>query len=133
MLLPTGTTSNEPLHNELKRWFLGQSMMPALFKIKLATFKLVKLLSHNSALYWPTTTQLPQNEVLHRVVMALDLWTQRLWEQWCSQMEGDQEIMKSHTGFELERDLFRGRLEDWRAEQGTKSIIHRKLSDAISH
>lgn len=66
-----GTTSNEALHTELNRWFrtIVEMHQPTL-QTKLQIFQLFKLLTHNAALYHPTTIQMEQTVVAGRVVSA---------------------------------------------------------------
>ena len=59
----------------MNRWFrtIVQMHQTAL-ELKLAIFKIFKLLTHNSALYRPTSVQLPQTVVDSRVVNSTTPW-----------------------------------------------------------
>ena len=71
-LLPIGTTSNESLHREINVWFREtQKLLHATVALKLRILKLSKNISHNAALYRPTTRQMLQAEVLHLAVCFL--------------------------------------------------------------
>ncbi|CAJ1377905.1 unnamed protein product [Effrenium voratum] len=83
-LLHVGTTSNESLHREINCWFnQTQQMHQAVLDLKLLVLQYGKLLSHNAAMYHPTSSQLNQATVLARVA-SLEMWTLRQWQSWCS-------------------------------------------------
>eukprot|EP00438_Fugacium_kawagutii_P009987 Skav234406 [mRNA] locus=scaffold873:377309:378793:+ [translate_table: standard] len=82
LLLPSGTTSNESLHAEMKGWFREtQNLHQATLAIKLDVVHISKLLAHNSSLLSPTARQMPSSHVLARR-LAEDLWTNREWACW---------------------------------------------------
>ena len=65
ILLPSGTTANEALHAELSAWYKQvQQMHRSTLALKLGTQTIGKLLSHQTALHWPTTVQMPHAMVL---------------------------------------------------------------------
>ena len=60
-------------------------MHPILTGLKLDGFQLVKLLSHNAALYQQTLEQLTPKEVASRVVSARNPFSNGdVWQQWTS-------------------------------------------------
>ena len=68
MMLGTGTTRNEQLHRELKSW--GRNIMKAhigRINTGLKIFVLTKLLTHSSAAYSPTLTQVSQSRLLSQI------------------------------------------------------------------
>ena len=68
MMLGTGTARNEQLHRELKSW--GRNIIKAHFgriNTGLKTFVLAKLLTHSSAAYSPTLTQVSQSRLLSQI------------------------------------------------------------------
>ncbi|CAE7526256.1 unnamed protein product [Symbiodinium microadriaticum] len=102
-LLPTGTTSNESLHREINVWFretyrLHQTSL----YLKLSILKLAKNLSHNAALYRPTTRQMKQAEVLARVTSE-SVWSGREWNDWCSELDQEGVPAKANLPWLKER------------------------------
>ena len=64
-LLPTGTTSNEALHAELKTWFLQtQKLHRSTLLLKLHILCLAKMLPHVAALSRPTLRQMGSAKLL---------------------------------------------------------------------
>ena len=85
-LLPIGTTSNEALRREINVWFREtQKLLQATLKLKLRILRLAKNLSHNAALYRPTTRQMPQAEVVARV-SSRALFSNGEWREWCVEL-----------------------------------------------
>ena len=62
-----------------------QKMHQSTLKLKLSIMHLVKNIVHNNALYWPTTRQVPQAELLARST-SVTIWKQAEWESWCSEL-----------------------------------------------
>ena len=60
-------------------------MHQSTLKLKLSIMHLVKNIVHNNALYWPTTRQVPQAELLARST-SVTIWKQAEWESWCSEL-----------------------------------------------
>ncbi|CAE7200946.1 unnamed protein product [Symbiodinium natans] len=88
-LLPTGTTSNESLHREINVWFRETfKLHQTSLRLKLQVLKLAKNLSHNSALYRPTTRQMKHAELLARA-SARPLWSYVEWQNWCRELAHD--------------------------------------------
>ena len=82
LLLPSGTTSNEALHAELNKHFKQiQCMHRSTLILKLNIIRFAKLLAHGSALYHPTTRQIPSNHILARRV-GQPLWSKEAWKAW---------------------------------------------------
>jgi hypothetical protein len=85
-LAPIGTTANEGLHFELNTWFRTiVRLHQTLLRLKLRMFHLYKLILHNSALYRPTTVQVPQAILGRRVLNAISPWgADGAWEAFCA-------------------------------------------------
>ena len=67
-MLGTGTTRNEQLHRELKSWGTNIRMAHlGRLKTGLAVFGLAKLLTHSSANFSPTLTQVTQQRLLSQI------------------------------------------------------------------
>lgn len=95
LLLPSGSTSNEALHADMKTWFHNvDSMFQSTLVVKLSLFTFTKQWAHNVALQRPLSRTMTQATVLHRVVSATDLWSEPVWEAWCraQNSEGLQEL-----------------------------------------
>jgi hypothetical protein len=97
-MLPSGTSSNEAVHAEMRPWFSNISWSyQSTLLLKLRVFGLVKLLTHNRALHCPTTAQHNQGTVLHRVVSAMKLWTAESWREWCKASIGGVTLPRGHA------------------------------------
>ena len=84
VLLAGGTCSNEAMHGEMKPWFREEkNMYQSSLRLKLDVFVFNKHVSHNVALYRPTSRALQQNTIFHRVIGALPLWSTEAWSDWC--------------------------------------------------
>ena len=82
LLLPSGTTSNEALRAELNAWYRQvQKLHRSTLVLKLGIQSFAKLLGHQTALHFPTTSQQPHHVVLAGAA-AKPLWTKRQWQQW---------------------------------------------------
>ena len=80
ILLLSGTTANEALHAELNAWYRQvQQMHRSTLALKLGMQTIGKLLSHQTALHWPTTVQMPHAMVL-AAATTKPLWTKRTWK-----------------------------------------------------
>ena len=80
-MMPIGTSSNEALHHEINNWFREtQKLHKATLTLKLEIMQLAKVLTHNSAMYKPTTRQMPEAELLARTA-SRRLWTGRVGVQ----------------------------------------------------
>ena len=92
-MLAVGTTSNESLHMELRRWFGGiHELHQSTLLLKLRIFQMSKLIAHNCAFFHPTTVQMKQRFVLARSVLCKRLWKETgAWEKWCGELRIQQE------------------------------------------
>jgi hypothetical protein len=90
--LPSGSASNEALHNEANSFFEHLvNVHPATVEQKARLFKTTKLLSHNAALYQPTIGQVRQADVLNRVISVMSPWeVVNSWETWCHELNQDE-------------------------------------------
>ncbi|OLP86584.1 hypothetical protein AK812_SmicGene32290 [Symbiodinium microadriaticum] len=85
-LLPVGTTSNEARHHEIKTWFREtQKLHQATLRLKLGMLKLGNTLSHNRALYHPTTRQMPEAELVARASASVG-WSTEERRAWCQEL-----------------------------------------------
>ena len=86
-LLPSGTTSNEALHAELKAWFRQtQEMHKSTLQLKLHILRLSKLWPHNLALRRPTLRQVDAATLLCRA-SALSPWKRAEWISFAASTE----------------------------------------------
>ena len=94
-LLPTGTTSNESLHREINRWFDNvKAMHLATLRLKLRVLSLMKLLTHNAALYAPTLRQCRPQTVLVRTT-ARPLFEVPAWARFCRELTQEGLVRKA--------------------------------------
>ena len=94
VLMPSGTTSNEALHAEMRGWFRQvQSMHQSTLKLKCNVLLMRKLLEHNTALYFPTARQMLPAQVLARRLGAA-LWTDRSWAKWAKAKKASLPLQK---------------------------------------
>ena len=83
VLLPSGTSSNEALHAEIKTWFAQtQQMHQSTLILKLRVLKYAKQLPHFIALKHPTLSQMSSQLLLVRLV-AVSMWRDVTWTAWC--------------------------------------------------
>ena len=107
--MPSGTTSNEAFHAEVNRWCKTTTALhQATLRIKLALLLLVKLLTHNAALYRPPSVQTWQSVTLARTVSGLSLWTVSEWRALCS--AGD-----SSSQFACDLQAARSSVREWKS------------------
>ena len=129
-LLPSGTTSNESLHHEINAWFREtQKLHQATLQLKLATMQLAKNICHNNALYWPTTRQVAQAELLARATSAA-LWEPREWQAWCAELADLKKPSKAklrlHEKREQERLLVKKQVKKKPSCSGTEVGVKRR-------
>jgi hypothetical protein len=94
-MLGDGSMSCEALNNEIKPWFLGSRMHRPIARLKLLAFQLMKLCSHNCALYHPTTVQMRQSWVVARRAASFNPWSdERGWQQWCRELRSEDSFLK---------------------------------------
>ena len=119
-VLALGTASNEALHHELNRWFrtiVGQHQ-PSL-ELKLSIFKLLKLLTHVSALTHKTTKNMSQALVAARVVSATNPWgPEEKWTQFCATTPTAEVRTK--------RTVVRKKLKAWLKKTGDGGRVKKK-------
>ena len=113
-LLPVGTTSNEALHREINNWFREtQQMHKTTLELKLSIMSLGKLMTHNTALYWTTTRQMPEAEVLARTA-SVALWSPQQWSRWCEELvdgrKTEKATLRLHPRKQAERSAVRAKL-----------------------
>ncbi len=94
-LMPSGTTSNEALHSEINLHFRQTvKIHQSTLRLKCKTLCLKKQLTHNAALYRPTTRQAASSQVLARI-LAESLWTPATWREWCGELLGGRVVRKA--------------------------------------
>ena len=101
--LATGTAGSEALHSELKNLLVRntQQLHQATLKLKLRVWQLRKLVSHNSATHYDTTTQLPQHFVVQRVANSLDPWHKKTIDAKPSKVAADLMIGRRETAAKI--------------------------------
>ena len=90
--------------------------------LKLRVFMFRKLMTHNSALYGSTATQMPEGEVLVRLIAVLDPWDSIAWDDWCAQNNKGE-------GWRVDRALNQARMLTWRSSvhyKGGKRSVHKR-------
>ena len=112
-LLPSGTTSNEALHAELKQSFrqtirLHQSTMVT----KMHVFHWGKLLAFTLARFRPTTRQMPPGEVVARA-LGSDVFAQAAWERLCETRQDRRPLSKAVGTFQVWHRLDVARVRKW--------------------
>ena len=86
-LLPSGTTSNEALHAEVKAWFRQtQAMHRSTLSLKLHILRFGKALPHFLALQKPTVRQIDPGVVLARAA-AQSPWNTKAWSEFAQTCE----------------------------------------------
>ncbi|CAE7421452.1 unnamed protein product [Symbiodinium natans] len=134
-LLPIGTASNEALHHEVNNWFREtQKLHKATLSLKLSIMQLGKLLTHNNALYKPTTRQMPEAELLARLT-SKDLFRATEWEEWCSELvdgsiKGKAELQLHHER-EIERKKVNPRSFKRPAAAEDSSLLRRRTPNTL--
>ena len=131
-LNPTGSASNEALHAEVNRWLDGiHELHQPVLKLKVRCFQMVKLLTHNSALYSPTTVQIPQHVLIARIVGSMAPWDQNGWAQWAGLLlpqEADMPRLKADLPLATDRARIAMACKVWRTNGGSKNILKRPAS-----
>ena len=96
-LLPAGTTANEAFHSEVSMW-MGKirKMYQTTLAMKLDLLKVSKQLVHNTALYRPTTKQVPSRMVMGGV-LARPLWTPAAWQTFVGKFVDDYGFTRKAT------------------------------------
>ena len=82
LLMPSGTTANEALHRELRRWFsVHTNVHPSTLHFKMDVMKHVKWITHTAALFNPTLRSKHQRDVLIGV-FGKRLFDDNSWLSW---------------------------------------------------
>ena len=98
-LLPSGTTSNEALHAEIKSWFLQtQQIHKSTLRLKLVILMLSKALPHALAMQTPTLSQTTSRLLLARA-SAGSVWSEDAWQCWCDTAVVAEGIEKARLPF----------------------------------
>jgi hypothetical protein len=126
-LLSSGTTSNEALHSEINNWFRqAQQMHRSTLALKLQILSLGKLISHNSALYRPTTRQIRSNLVLARA-LSKEVWSTADWRKWCRQLVTPQgRNRKAALPLQQQRNTEVTAVREWVAKRPASSLNLRR-------
>ena len=111
-LLPVGTTSNESLHHEINNFFREtQKIHKTTLSLKLKILQLSKLMTHNAALYYETTRQMAEAEVLARTC-SKEMWSSEQWREWCEQLQGNARIEKAPLQLHPQREEERAKVKE---------------------
>ena len=82
-LLPSGTSSNEALHAQINTWTRPiRTMHRSTLRLKQQIMQFGKLLAHQTALFFPTSRQMPEGSLLAQCV-GVDVWCEEQWRCWC--------------------------------------------------
>ena len=92
-MLAVGTTSNESLHMEHKRWFGGiRELHRSTLHLKLRIFQMAKLIARNCSFSQPATVQIRQRFVLARSALCKRFWEEAgVWGKWRSELRSQKE------------------------------------------
>ncbi|CAE7429811.1 unnamed protein product, partial [Symbiodinium pilosum] len=94
-LLPSGTSSNEALHAEVKNWFSEtQQIHQSTLCLKLLMLTLGKQIPHFLAMAHPTISQCASRVLLARAV-ANSPWTDVARQSWCSELSHEAHVEKA--------------------------------------
>jgi hypothetical protein len=94
-LLGAGSAPNEALHAEINNWFRQTQLIhQSTLRLKLDIMCYYKLVAHSSAMYRPTSRQMPSKHVLVRSLGA-PIWTQTTWKSWCRSLMVNGKISKT--------------------------------------
>ena len=95
-LLSSRTAANEAIHREINTWFSNTPMLhQSTLYLKTRVLQIAKLMTHNSALYRPTTSQLSQDMLLARALGHTSLWNADTWATWCAELNMGSSIGKA--------------------------------------
>ena len=112
-----GTTSNEALHNELNRSVDTATMYHhTTLVMKLRAFHLGKMVTHDSALFRPTTTQL-SSKVLLTMAVSSDWISHDDWVRICSSASDNGKLMKARLRLSVQRWVRAETLQIWRMQR----------------
>ena len=112
-LLPSGSASNEALHSEINNWFRQtQQIHQATLTLKLDMLAFGKLLTHNLAMYHPTSRQMSYGEVLARA-LSRKVWTAAAWRAWCKKLHTDSFVQKATLSLHAKKVTQIQVVRDW--------------------
>ena len=112
-LLPSGTTSNEALHNELREAFRQTVRLhQATLATKLMVFSLAKLVVHVLASLRPTTRQMPPGQIRARA-LAREAFSQEAWQGLCERREAGRPLRKSVSALARWRRVNVAKVRKW--------------------
>ncbi len=130
-LLPSGSMSNEALHSEINSWFRTTVQMhQTTLSIKLKMLCIGKLLQHNSALYHPTSRQVPSSLVLART-LSKDQWTTQSWNKWCRTLKQGNRIRKASLSLTTQKCHEEVKVKKW-MQKKPAAAKHKHTSPAAS-
>ena len=125
-LLPSGTSSNEALHAEVKSWFAQtQQMHQSTLKQKLDILTLAKMLPHGAASRGLTLRQLSSRILLVRLCTP-SIWTSKTWSEWCLTCKDDGSIAKASLPLEESRVEERRKVKQWNLKRPAAAKPHRR-------
>ncbi|CAE7280042.1 ABCB1 [Symbiodinium necroappetens] len=94
-LLPSGTSSNEALHSEVKNWFAEtQQIHQSTLRMKLLILTLGKQIPHFHAMANPTISQCSSRILMARTITN-SLWTELTWQTWCAELSSECRVQKA--------------------------------------
>ena len=112
-LLPSGTSSNEALHAEVKNWFSEtQQMHQSTLRLKLLILTLGKQIPHFLAMSNPTISQCSSRILLARA-LANSPWTDATWQSWCSELSHEAEVSKARLPYNDLRKVEVSKTRKW--------------------
>ena len=121
-LLPSGTTSNEALHNELKVAFRQTVRVhQATMATKLSIFHLGKMMVHTLASFRPTSRQMLPSHIRARA-LSQDAITAEAWESLCECREGRKPLTKAVPGLHKWHRVNVARVRAWLGLQRTCKV-----------
>ena len=112
-LLPSGTSSNEALHAEVKNWFSEtQQIHQSALCLKLLMLTLGKQIPHFLAMAHPTISQCASKVLLARAV-ANSPWTDVAWQSWCSELRHEAHVEKAALPYNEPRAEEVSKVRSW--------------------
>ncbi|CAE7810254.1 unnamed protein product [Symbiodinium sp. CCMP2592] len=112
-LLPSGMSSNEALHAEVKNWFSEtQQIHQSTLRLKLIILTIGKQIPHFLAMSNPTISQCSSRNLLARA-LANSLWTDALWQLWCSDLSQEVHAAKASLSYNESRKIEESKSREW--------------------
>ena len=116
-LLPSGTSSNEALHAEVKNWFSEtQRIHQSTLRLKLIMLTLGKQIPHFLAMINPTISQRSSRDLLARAV-ANSPWTGVMWQSWCSELSHEVHVEKPTMPYNDSRAKEVSKVRKWKMKR----------------